>query len=53
MSLEGNTVRSPKNLWPWMSTSTSLHSKVHRISPSSELVMIGIDWVVVGRESLS
>jgi hypothetical protein len=52
MPLDGNTVKSPKNLWPWMSTSTPLHNKVHRISPSGELVMIGIDRVVVGRESL-
>jgi hypothetical protein len=35
-----------------MTTSTPLHSKVHRISPSGELVTIGIDRVVVGRESL-
>jgi hypothetical protein len=52
MLLEGNTVRSPKKLWPWMSTSTPLHSKVHQISPSGKLLMIGIDRVVVGRESL-
>jgi hypothetical protein len=35
-----------------MATSTPLHNKVHRISPSGELVTIGIDRVVVGRESL-
>jgi hypothetical protein len=35
-----------------MTTSTSLHSKVHFISPRGELVMIGINRVVVGRESL-
>jgi hypothetical protein len=52
MLLEGNTVRSPKNLWPWMSTSTPLHSKVHQISPSGELVIMEIDRVVVGRKSL-
>jgi hypothetical protein len=52
MLLEGNTIRFPKNLWSRMSTSTSLHSKVHHISPSGELVMIGVDRVVVGRESL-
>jgi hypothetical protein len=52
MSLEGITVRSPMNLWPWMSTSTPLHSKAHQISLSGELVIMGIDRVVVGRESL-
>jgi hypothetical protein len=31
---------------------TSTHNKEHRISPSGELVMIGNDRVVVGRESL-
>jgi hypothetical protein len=35
-----------------MATSTPLHIKVHLISPRGELVMIGIDRVVVGRESL-
>jgi hypothetical protein len=35
-----------------MTTSTLLHSKVHRISPRDELVMIGVDQVVVGRECL-
>jgi hypothetical protein len=35
-----------------MTISTSLHSRVHRISPSGELVMIGHERVVVGRESL-
>jgi hypothetical protein len=35
-----------------MTTSTPLHSKVHLISSRGELVMIGIDRVVVGRESL-
>jgi hypothetical protein len=35
-----------------MNTSTPLHNKVHLISPRGELVMIGIDRVVVGRESL-
>jgi hypothetical protein len=52
MPLEGNTVRSLENLWPWISTSTLLHSKEHRISLSEELVIMGIDRVVVGRESL-
>jgi hypothetical protein len=52
MPWEGNTVRSPKNLWPWMSTSTPLHNKIHWISPSGELVIMGIDRVVVVRESL-
>jgi hypothetical protein len=52
MPLEGNTVRYPKNLWPWMVTSPPLRNKVHRISPSGELMTIGIDRVVVGRESL-
>jgi hypothetical protein len=52
MPLEGNTVRSLKNLWSWMTTSTPLHSKVHRISPSGEHVMTGNDRVVEGRESL-
>jgi hypothetical protein len=32
-----------------MTTSTPLHRKVHLISPRGELVMIGIDRVVVGR----
>jgi hypothetical protein len=35
-----------------MITSTPLHNKAHRIPPRGELVMIGIDRVVVGRESL-
>jgi hypothetical protein len=35
-----------------MTISTSLHNKVHWISPSGELVMIGTVRVVVGRESL-
>jgi hypothetical protein len=35
-----------------MTTSTLLHSKVHQISPSGELVIMEIDRVVVGRESL-
>jgi hypothetical protein len=52
MPLEGNTVRPLENLWSWMTTSTSLHSRVHRISPSGGLVMIGHEWVIVGRESL-
>jgi hypothetical protein len=34
-----------------MSTFTPLHNKVYQISPSGEPVMMGIDRVVVGRES--
>jgi hypothetical protein len=52
MPLEGNTVKSIENLWSQMTTSTSLYSRVHQISPSGELVMIGIDRVVIGRESM-
>jgi hypothetical protein len=35
-----------------MTTSTPLHNKVHLISPRDELMMIGINRVVVGRGSL-
>jgi hypothetical protein len=35
-----------------MTASTPLYNKVHQIPPRGELVMIGIDRVVVGRKSL-